>query len=237
MPDKNNNYLAFKKLCLKEGLDLFGVADISDEKKEFALSQRILKKLDRAISLGLGLSKCVLEELEREPTRLYFHHYRSINTFLDQATLKISLQIQRKGYSALAIPASQILDWQNQRGHLSHKRIGYLAGLGWIGRNNLLVNEKLGSGFRLATILTDMPLKADEPTAKDCGKCRACIRVCPAGAIKDRPVDFDHLSCFEKLKEFQKKRLVDQYICGVCINACLPERQACLSADRSTYGK
>ena len=37
---------------------------------------------------------------------------------------------------------------------------------------------------------------------------------------KENPEDFDHQACFEKLKEFQKKRLVDQYICGVCVNVC-----------------
>jgi epoxyqueuosine reductase QueG len=120
----------------------------------------------------------------------------------------------------MPIPASQIVDWQNQKAHLSHKDLGYLAGLGWIGRNNLLVNKHLGSQFRLASILTDMPLRIDKPTKEDCRECKLCVNMCPAGAIKKNPVDFDHIKCFEKLKEFQKQRLVDQYICGVCVNAC-----------------
>jgi epoxyqueuosine reductase QueG len=131
--------------------------------------------------------------------------------------------IQKIGYSALPIPASQILDWQSQKAHLSHKKIGVLAGLGWIGRNNLLVNKKLGSQFRLVSILTDMPLKTDKPTKDNCGVCRACIEICPPAAIKEKIQDFDYLKCFEKLKEFQKQRLVDQYICGVCVNACSGE--------------
>jgi len=44
-----------------------------------------------------------------------------------------------------------------------------LAGLGWIGRNNLLVNEELGSQFRLASVLTNMPLKIDKPVKNGCG--------------------------------------------------------------------
>jgi len=118
------------------------------------------------------------------------------------------------------MPASQILDWQNQKAHLSHKKIGYLAGLGWIGRNNLLVNRKLGSQFRLASILTDMPLKKDKPLKLDCGSCRLCLAVCPAQAIKESARDFDHHKCFEKLQEFQKQKLVDQYICGICVKVC-----------------
>jgi epoxyqueuosine reductase QueG len=112
------------------------------------------------------------------------------------------------------------VDWQKQSAHLSHKKIGYLAGIGWMGRNNLLVNERLGSQFRLVTILTNMPLRVNSPSRKDCGDCRLCVRICPARAIKDNPSDFEHLMCFEKLREFQKQKLVDQYICGVCVKVC-----------------
>lgn len=218
------NYLAFKKLAKNLGADLFGVADITEIKEGFLLSQESLQKLDKAVSLGVRLSQGILSEIDNSPTRLYFHHYRTVNAFLDQLALKISNHIQNKGYLALPIPASQILDWQNQKAHLSHKRIGYLAGLGWIGRNNLLVNKKLGSQFRLVSILTNMPLLIDEPLKENCGVCRICMEVCPAGAIREDFLDFNHLKCFEKLKEFQKKRLVDQYICGVCVGACQGKR-------------
>jgi epoxyqueuosine reductase QueG len=65
-----------------------------------------------------------------------------------------------------------------------------------------------------------MPLKIDKPSKDTCGTCRFCVTICPAKAIKDKTADFEHLKCFEKLKEFQKQRLVDQYICGVCVNVC-----------------
>lgn len=218
--DKNKNYLGLKKHCFNLGVDLFGVADIKNEKNDFFISAKLLEKLDKAVSLGIRLSQSVLEEITDSPTRLYFHHYRTANAILDQAAFKAAAYIQKKGYSAISIPASQIIDWQNQKAHISHKRIGFLAGLGWIGRNNLLVNKKLGSQFRLATILTGMPLKIDQPVKEDCFGCSACRKLCPAGAIKEDYQDFDHLGCFEKLKEFQKQRLVDQYICGICVNAC-----------------
>ncbi len=218
--DKDKNYIILKDFALFQGADLFGVADIKKIKNKFNLSRTLLEKFDRAVCLGIRLSQGILSEISDVPTRLYFHHYRTVNAALDQAALKLSNFIQQKGYAALPIPASIILDWENQKGHLSHKAIGILAGLGWIGRNNLLVNEKLGSQFRLATILTDIPLKVDKPLKKDCGSCRLCVKICPAGAIKDLPVDFEHVKCFEKLKEFQKNRLVDQYICGVCVNIC-----------------
>jgi epoxyqueuosine reductase QueG len=217
---ENKNYLILKKFCQEQGIDLFGVADIAKIKKDFVLSKEITEKLDKAICLGARLSTGILEEIESAPTRLYFHHYRTVNTFLDQIALKAANFIEKKGFSALPVPASQILDWQNQKAHLSHKKLGVLAGLGWIGRNNLLVNKNLGSQFRLVSILTDMPLVADKPLKLGCGNCKICLAVCPAQAIKENAQDFSHEKCFEKLKEFQKQKLVDQFICGICVKVC-----------------
>lgn len=220
---KQKSYLNLKKFSEFLGTDLFGVADIRAIKKDFLLSPKVLESLDKAACLGVRLSETILEEIDTQPTRLYFHHYRTVNAFLDQAALKVAHYIQNKGFCALPIPASQIVDWENQRAHLSHKKIGFLAGLGWIGRNNLLVNKKLGSQFRLVTILTDMPLKTDEPTKEDCRACRLCVQACPAQAIGESAEVFEFQKCFAKLKEFQKQRLVDQYICGVCVKACKGE--------------
>jgi epoxyqueuosine reductase QueG len=221
MKVKNQNYLKVKKLALKEGATLFGVADLSKVKTDdFLLNKELLAKFPHAISIGVSLSKAVLEDILDHPTQLYFHHYRQVNSFLDQFALKITHYVIKEGFYALPIAASQIVDWQNQKAHLSHKRIGVAAGLGWIGRNNLLVNSRYGSQFRLVTILTDMPLITDSPTSDNCEECRKCIAVCPAQATKEKPEEFLHLQCFEKLKEFQKKGYVGQYICGVCVKAC-----------------
>ena len=220
---RSENYQKLKGFCLDWGAALFGVADISLLKETFCLSPKILTGLSSAVSLGARVSSLVLDEIEQQPTKLYFHHYRTINMFLDQLALRLSNFIQEQGFRALPIPASQILDWQKQTAHLSHKHIGLLSGLGWIGRNNLLVNRRLGSQFRLVSLLTDMPLEPDKPTEEDCGNCRACMIVCPVKAIKEKREDFDHLGCFALLREFQKQKIVDQYICGICVNACLPQ--------------
>ena len=218
----NKDYLTLKKFCLDNAADLFGVADIKQIKGEFKLLAQNLKRVDKAVCLGVRLSGGVLGEIETTPNYLYFHNYRTANIFLDQLAFKVSNFIQRKGFFALPIPASQVLDWKKQNAHLSHKKLGYLAGLGWIGRNNLLVNKTLGSQFRIVSILTDMPLKTDSPGKQACADCRMCIETCPVDAIKENHSDFEHLKCFEKLKEFQKQRLVEQYICGICVKACKP---------------
>ncbi len=214
------NYKELKDFALDRGADLFGVADIKKLKKDFILDKKLIAGIDKAISIGVRLSERIFEDVTEHPTRLYFHHYKTANMFLDQLAFRTSNFIQKKGYLALPIPASQIVDWQKQTSHLSHKAVGYFAGLGWIGRNNLLVNKEFGSQFRLVTILTNMPIDIDKPLKEDCQTCKRCIAVCPASAIKEKKEDFNHIGCFEKLKEFQKSKFSDQYICGICIGVC-----------------
>jgi epoxyqueuosine reductase len=218
--EKQANDKAMRDFCKELGLNFFGVADISGVKSGFTLSKDVIAKVDHAIVIGTRLSAAVLDEIHQEPTRLYSHHYKTANTYLDLCAFRISNLIQDKGFYSLPIPASQLLDWKTQTAHLSHKHLGVLAGLGWIGRNNLLVNPVAGAQLRLATVLTDMPLTADKPIQEDCGQCRACVVLCPSGAIKENSREFDHRACFEKLKEFEKSNTVNQYICGVCVNVC-----------------
>ncbi len=220
MTQPQENYHQLKERALAEGAALFGVANITNLEKDFLIAARIVEKLDAGISLAARLSEPVLEEIEDHPTRLYYHHYRQVNQFLDQLALRLALVIQELGGRALPIPASQIVDWQSRRGHLSHKKVAIEAGLGWLGRNNLLVNKKFGSRIRLVTILTDLPLRYDRPTDETCGDCRLCVSTCPIAAIKETAQEFDHLKCFELLKDFQKKGYTNQYICGICVKAC-----------------
>jgi len=220
MTDEKKNYDYLKKNAIDVGFDLFGVADVSNVRNEFKIHKTSKQRFNRAISLGKRLLDAIINEIDDKPTSLYFHHYRQLNFFLDRGAFLLASEIQNLGFDSIPIPASQIIDWKNQQSHVSHKKIGNLAGIGWIGRNNLLVNPDMGSRFRLVTILTNMPLNADEPYVGNCGDCHECIPVCPAQAIDEDPQNFNHWACFDKLKEFRKSGIVGQYICGVCIKAC-----------------
>jgi epoxyqueuosine reductase QueG len=227
---------SLRQLALSEGAVLFGVAELSQVvTSDFMLDAEIIHALPRAISIAARVSTTVLSTITDHPNLLYFHHYRQLNTMLDRVTLKLAQILEAAGYRALTIAASQIVDWQNQRAHLSHKRIAVAAGLGWIGRNNLLVTVDRGSQVRLATVLTDAPLAISMPETESCGECRACIAVCPAQAIKETAQDFDHLACFAQLKEFQRKGYVGQYVCGICVRACRAKTMSGSKIRRSSF--
>jgi epoxyqueuosine reductase len=206
------------------GGDLFGVADLTQTQLVACdLDEGLLKHLPFGISIGIRLSDAVLEGIDDHPTLLYLHHYRQANYILDRIAFHVAALIQHMGGKALPIAASQIVDWEGQKGHLSHKGLAQAAGLGWLGRNNLIVHPEYGARIRLVSILTDLPLQVDRPIGGSCGECRQCIPLCPAGAIKEQVEQFDHIGCFEKLREFRNKYNIGQYICGVCIKACQPK--------------
>jgi epoxyqueuosine reductase len=218
---KKKNTAQLKKEALGQGMNFFGVAETAGLKKDFRfLNSSLAEDCTSAISMGVSLLQPVLDDIQDKPTPLYLHHYRQINYLLDRAALLISHRIQEDGYQALPIAASQVIDWENQSGHVSHKAIAVAAGHGWLGRNNLLVHPQYGSQVRLVTVLTDYPLVLNAVLKGGCGTCRACIDSCPAGAIKEEQSQFDHKGCFETLRGFKTKANIGHYICGICVKAC-----------------
>ncbi|REL31505.1 tRNA epoxyqueuosine(34) reductase QueG [Thalassotalea euphylliae] len=57
------------------------------------------------------------------------------------------------------------------------------AGLGWVGKHSLLINQQAGSWFFLGELLVNLPLPVDSTTQNQCGSCVACIKICPTNAI------------------------------------------------------
>jgi epoxyqueuosine reductase QueG len=214
-------YEELKEFSLHEGASLFGVSAMAGlPEQQCSLPPETLQGLDKAVSIAFHLSDRILEDILDGPTKLYFFHYQRANMLLDEMGLKIMNFIQSRGWDALPIPASQIIDWEKQRAHVSHKHIAARAGIGWIGRNNLLVSSQFGSRQRLITVLTNMPLKPDKPLPWGCGKCRACLSSCPSQSIKEKPEDFDHVGCYQMMKVLVKKAGISQNICGLCVKAC-----------------
>ena len=103
-----------------------------------------------------------------------------------------------------------------------------ISGLGWIGKNSLLLNKKMGSYFFLAEIICDLELEYDTPVTDHCGTCTKCIDACPTNAITQAQV-IDANKCISYLTIENKNEIppelsksFNNYIfgCDICQDVC-----------------
>ena len=210
-----------KKAMREQGIDVFGTSDCSSVVKEE------LRETPYAITLGVRLSDAVVDRINEGPTKMYFHHYRSINALLDASSLKCVIMLQREGYNALAIPASQTTNSSAIAGDFPHKTAASLAGLGFVGKSGLFVTTQFGPRVRFATILTNMPFETKPILESQCADCRACVSACPCGAIvgneykagmqRDEVVDAELCSRYMKDKY---QHIGRGSVCGICMAVC-----------------
>jgi epoxyqueuosine reductase len=113
------------------------------------------------------------------------------------------------------------------------------AGIGWHGKSTMLINERLGTWFFLAEILTTLELPADEPARDRCGTCTRCITACPTGAIT-APHKLDARRCISYLTielksaiPLKLRPLIGDRIfgCDDCLDACPWNRFAQVSRE------
>ena len=207
------------KLASDSGVEIVGFASVNGMENVIHESLKgVASGLQYGISLGWRLSDSVLESIIDSPTLLYKQHYKTVNWILDQCAAKIVRLIESAGKRALAIPASQTVDWERQVGHMSHKAVAVASGLGWIGKSGLVVNRRHGARIRFSSILTDLPVEIGSPEENGCGKCLRCIELCPASAISESGYNMN--KCLSKLKTFAGRPGIGVYICGVCVKAC-----------------
>lgn len=111
---------------------------------------------------------------------------------------------------------------------LPEKIIAKQSGLGWIGKNGLLLNPQLGSYFFLAEIVCNLDFPSDSPQEDQCGDCDKCIRACPSGAIDgDRSVNSNNCISYltiEKRGQFapEQSSFIKYQVfgCDICQQVC-----------------
>ncbi len=219
--------------CAKSlGAVLVGFADLSLIREGWLprFPENLLDMFPYGVSIAVKLPDPVIDMITPEsPGPLYGHVYRTANALLDDIAMAVAGVIEAEGYRALPIPASLILTEERLLGNLSHKAVARAAGLGWIGRNCLLITPQYGPRVRFATVLTDMPLPTGEPMENQCGDCWECVEACPTGALKrlnfkDIPPSREHLldphACWGRLKDMKADPLINAFICGMCVKVC-----------------
>jgi epoxyqueuosine reductase len=119
------------------------------------------------------------------------------------------------------------------------------AGIGWHGKSTMLIDQRLGTWFFLAEILTTLELPPDEPVPSRCGTCERCINACPTGAIT-APHQLDARRCISYLTielkgaiPLELRPLIGDRIfgCDDCLDACPWNRFAQASRESAFFAR
>ncbi len=212
-----------RELAFKNGVDLFGVASVDRfEKAPKGFHPKdIYSKTGTVIAFAIKLPTETLYASNPVP----FTH---VNTLamqkMDLITYNISTDLDNLGLKNILIPTDDpYLSWdhdkQEGRAILSLRHVGYLAGLGKLGRNNLLINKDFGSMIQIGALLTEEVFKSD-PLAdyEVCPpNCRICLDICPQKALTGETViqkECRPISNFKTEKDFTIKK------CFECRKKC-----------------
>ncbi|MGN1082102.1 MAG: 4Fe-4S binding protein, partial [Candidatus Avispirillum sp.] len=170
-----------------------------------------------AILLIKALPKEYVDKLNRE-TETDYTVFANYERTTDELADKLAAVIQKEGYKAISqsehgISVRGEYNEKTKSSILPHKKIAIMSGVGWIGKNNLLVTEKYGAALSMCSVLTDMPLYAEktETILSDrCGDCNLCVKICPVQAIHGRKWELG----------ISRDDIVDVYRCVTCLK-CL----------------
>ncbi len=197
-----------KQFLHTEGATLVGVGDVTK-----ALPKEIVH-LNRGIAIAVNrnLTRETVDQLVRLQT-------------LAEGWLKAN------GHRSLSIPP----DSDRRKDKLitklyklfCHKTAATCSGLGWIGKNGLIINEQYGSKLTWATVLTDAPLGPDKPyISSRCGDCDLCVKHCPSGAVQGHLWSLRNplmeMVSYDKCRSLKSGRtaLKGKPNCGFCVTVC-----------------
>lgn len=221
------------KLLENELVDYVGFADLSTYQEEIKIfGGKIVEDYKYGISIGIALPNSIVDHLPNRfdqniACEYKTHAYNIINDRLDLCASKIASYLNEKGYRTLPIAVAERTNINEAIPTVSHKMIAHIAGLGWIGKNCLLITPEHGPRVRFVTALTNAPLKAiNNPLEQRCNNCTECVKICSAQAIKgknyqdreNREERLDFKKCQEYFNKMKEKYTWD--VCGMCLYIC-----------------
>jgi len=126
---------------------------------------------------------------------------------------------------------------------LTEKPIARRSGVGWYGKNGIIISERFGSWIVLGEIITELELDTDEPLQRDCGDCTICIDSCPTKAIVS-PYVIDRTKCLQFISERPMNVPLDfrevwgdrLYGCTTCQEVCPQNRKIKPKKYKPEYG-
>jgi epoxyqueuosine reductase len=220
--------------ALDLGADFYGIADLSSA-KELIREQGgdMMTQYPLSLSIGVAMPFAIVDQLPRHQDRAVAlaystHSYDILNDRLDQIASRLAGIVQSAGHRAFPVRSSQTVNREKLHGLYSHKLAAHLAGLGWIGKNCLLITPQIGPRVRWASILTDAPLTSGQAIEQRCGDCMDCVNACPVEAFtgrnfrsdEPREARYDALKCHKYLQRHERTPGLDVSVCGMCVYAC-----------------
>ena len=190
-----------------------------------------------AISLARRLDMSIIDSISSGPNIAYFDHYNEVNRELTEAIQYISVRLTKRGYENIPVIPTVTDDMAPHDYHktlkmpFSHKMAATRAGIGWIGKTDLLVTNEFGPRVRLASLLLKENILIPGVPVEEslCGNCEICVINCPAQAatgdlwnIKtDRDTFYNAFKCREKCRELSLANLNERIsLCGICVSVC-----------------
>jgi len=236
MADPREQADSLKKLIREWGADLVGIADITTDEAKKALSAE-LKSFSRAISIAIRCrshdtlrSKSDAEDLSEMMNR-YIESNQDVVEKLNQIIKNTCKQLKGNGDRCFCLPPIHTADDRRFVTVLyplfPHRTAATLSGLGWIGKNGMLINGEYGPNLVWATVLTNADIAAGQPQEQSlCFGCRLCQEMCPAGAIlgvnwsrsRGNAAVLDVKACGEQMAKNSGR--YGRPVCGVCFMAC-----------------
>ena len=210
----------------QQGAVIVGFGDLSE------LSPDVRFDMPIGVCVAVKYPPEVIGGISALPTEDYHVWYNKLNTMLDSIVTFGAELLTKEGYRAIAMTRDSVGNGEiDDTTTLPYKTIATRAGVGWIGKCALLINEAFGSAIRLSGILTDAPFEVAAPVNESkCGDCMSCTNACPADAVKGKSwsvcVNRDELVDAPLCRRAARERAqlgfgrTDVTVCGKCIEIC-----------------